>query len=112
VTQGGWVDLAIAAEAPDGKPVRVMVDDVPVLVVRAGESLFAIGDRCTHQGAELHRGVVKISGSVRTVTCPVHGSMFDLETGKVKRPPATKPVPVYDVKIENGRVFVRPRAGS
>ena len=89
--------------------MRVMLDDVPVLVVRAGEGLFAIGDRCTHQGAELHRGVIKISGSVRTVTCPAHGSMFDLETGKVMRPPATKPVPVYDVKVEDGRVYVRPR---
>jgi 3-phenylpropionate/trans-cinnamate dioxygenase ferredoxin subunit len=35
--------------------------------------------------------------------------MFDLETGKVMRPPATKPVPVYDVKIEDGRIYVRPR---
>ncbi len=86
-----------------------MVDGVPVLVVRAGEGLFATGDLCTHQGAELHRGVVKIAGSVRTVTCPAHGSMFNLETGKVMRPPATKPVPVYDVKIEDGRVYVRPR---
>nr|MBA3737703.1 nitrite reductase (NAD(P)H) small subunit [Actinomycetota bacterium] len=46
---------------------------------------------------------------VNTVTCPAHGSMFNLETGKTMRPPATKPVPVYDVKVEDGRVFVRPR---
>jgi nitrite reductase/ring-hydroxylating ferredoxin subunit len=110
MTQDGWADVAVPAEVPDGKPMRVMLDDVPVLVVRAGEGLFGIGDRCTHQGAELHRGVIKISGSVRTVTCPAHGSMFDLETGKVMRPPALKPVPVYDVKIEDGRVYVRPQA--
>jgi nitrite reductase/ring-hydroxylating ferredoxin subunit len=61
------------------------------------------------KGAGLDRGVVKIAGSVRTVTCPAHGSMFNLETGKAMRPPATKPVPVYDVKVEDGRVFVRPR---
>ena len=83
-----------------------------VLLVKAEDQVFAIGNQCTHQGAGLDRGVVKITGSVRTVTCPAHGSTFNLETGKVMRPPATKPVPVYDVKVEDGRVFVRPRAES
>jgi 3-phenylpropionate/trans-cinnamate dioxygenase ferredoxin subunit len=74
--------------------------------------VFAIANRCTHQGAPLDKGVVRIVGSQRTVTCPAHGSMFDLETGRVMRPPATKPVPVYDVKVEDGRVYVRPRDES
>ena len=72
--------------------------------------MFAISNQCTHQGAPLDKGVVKIAGSVHSVTCPAHGSTFDLENGKVMRPPAAKPVPVYDVKIEDGRVFVRPRS--
>lgn len=110
--QDDWADVAVIEEVPDGKPTRVMFRDVPVLVVRAGERFFAIGNQCTHQGAGLDRGVVKIAGSVRTVTCPAHGSMFNLETGKVMRPPATKPVPVYDVKIEGGRVYVRQREDS
>lgn len=83
-----------------------------MLIVRAGEEVVAVGNQCTHQGAGLDRGVIKIAGSVKTVTCPAHGSTFNLETGKVMRPPATKPVPVYDVKVEDGRVFVRPRAES
>ncbi len=109
MTEEGWEDVAAFAELPDGKSVRVSVNDVPVLLVRAGEEFFAVGNQCTHQGAALDRGVVKIAGSVKTVTCPAHGSTFNLETGKVMRPPATKPVPVYDVKVEDGRVFVRPR---
>jgi nitrite reductase/ring-hydroxylating ferredoxin subunit len=74
--------------------------------------------RCSRSGtsartrAGLDRGVVKIAGSVRTVTCPAHGSVFRLDDGKVMRPPATKPVPVYDVKVEDGRVFVRPRTDT
>ena len=100
-------------DALTGRGHSVVIDGQMVLLVRAGDQVFAVGDRCTHQGAELHRGVVKISGSVRTVTCPAHGSMFDLETGKVMRPPATTPpVPVYDVKVEDGRVSVRARAES
>lgn len=108
----GWVDVGSLQELTDRRPVRVTVGEESVLVVRANDEVFGIWDRCTHQGAELHLGVVKISGSVRTVTCPAHGSMFDLESGKVMRPPATKPVPVYDVKIQDGRVYVRPRDDS
>ena len=104
-----WVEVGPPEELTDRKPVRVTLREQLVLLVKADDDLFAIGNQCTHQGAGLDRGVVKIAGSVRTVTCPAHGSMFNLETGKAMRPPATKPVPVYDVKVEDGRVFVRPR---
>jgi nitrite reductase/ring-hydroxylating ferredoxin subunit len=105
-----WADVARIADLADRKPVRVAVDDSAVLLLRADEQVFAIGNQCTHQGAGLDRGVVRIAGSVRTVTCPAHGSTFRLDDGKVMRPPATKPIPVYDVKVEDGRVFVRLRA--
>jgi 3-phenylpropionate/trans-cinnamate dioxygenase ferredoxin component len=106
---GDWVAVAEVDDLIESKAIRVGVDGEAVFVVKAGDEVFAIGNQCTHQGAGLDRGVVKIAGSVRTVTCPAHGSTFNLETGKVMRPPATKPVPVYDVKVEDGRVFVRPR---
>jgi nitrite reductase/ring-hydroxylating ferredoxin subunit len=105
-----WNDLLSLEELLEGKPARVIVGEQHVLLLRLDHEVFAIGNQCTHQGAGLDRGVVKIAGSVRTVTCPAHGSVFRLDDGKVMRPPATKPVPVYDVKVEDGRVFVRPRA--
>ena len=105
-----WVDVAAESNLTDRKPVRVAVNGDAVLLLKADDLVSAIGNQCTHQGAGLDRGVIKIAGSVRTVTCPAHGSMFNLETGKPMRPPATKPVPVYEVKVEDGRVFVRPRA--
>jgi 3-phenylpropionate/trans-cinnamate dioxygenase ferredoxin component len=106
-----WVEVALP-EALTRKGRRIVVDGQAVFVLAAADQVFAIGADCTHQGAALDRGVIKIAGSVRTVTCPAHGSMFDLGTGKVMRPPASKPVPVYDVKVEDGLVFVRPRDGS
>jgi nitrite reductase/ring-hydroxylating ferredoxin subunit len=105
----GWTDVAENQALQERRPLRVLVEGVPVLILRADDDVFAIGNQCTHQGAALDRGVIRIAGSVKTVTCPAHGSMFRLEDGKVMRPPATKPVPVYDVKVEDGRVFVRPR---
>jgi nitrite reductase/ring-hydroxylating ferredoxin subunit len=107
-----WSDVCSLDELIDGKKLRVAVDDTAVLLLNSEDQVFAIGNQCTHQGAGLDRGVVKIAGSVRTVTCPAHGSTFRLDDGKVMRPPATKPVPVYDVKVEEGRVFVRPRVES
>ena len=112
VNTSPWSDVAVLAELPDRKPVRVAVSDSTVLLLRADDQVFAIGNQCTHQGAGLDRGVVKIAGSVRTVTCPAHGSVFRLDDGKVMRPPATNPVPTYDVKVEDGRILVRPRADS
>jgi nitrite reductase/ring-hydroxylating ferredoxin subunit len=107
-----WRDVVAIDELKEGRPSRAALDAEAVLLLRTGEHVFAIGNQCTHQGAGLDRGVIKIAGSVRTVTCPAHGSTFNLETGQVMRPPATKPVPVYDVKVEDGRVFVRPRDES
>lgn len=107
-----WTDVAAESELTERKPIRVAREDSAVLLLKADDQVFAIGNQCTHQGAGLDKGVVKIAGSVRTVTCPAHGSTFRLEDGKVMRPPASKPVPVYDVKVEEGRVFVRPRTES
>jgi nitrite reductase/ring-hydroxylating ferredoxin subunit len=107
-----WVDVAPESDLTDRKPVRVAFNGDAALLLKADDQVFAVGNQCTHQGAGLDKGVVKMAGSVKTVTCPAHGSMFNLETGRPMRPPATKPVPVYDVKVEDGRVFVRPRAES
>jgi nitrite reductase/ring-hydroxylating ferredoxin subunit len=104
-----WIEVALEGDLVNGRPMRVNSEDEPVLVLRAGKDVFAIGNQCTHQGAALDRGVVRLSGSLRTVTCPAHGSMFRLEDGKVMRPPATRAVPAYEVKTDDGRVFVRRR---
>lgn len=109
VTSASWEKVASLQDLDQAKPLRAIENGHPILLVRAGKDVYAVGDLCTHQGAALDRGVVRIAGSVRTVTCPAHGSMFRLDDGKVLRPPATKPVPVYDVKVEDGRVFVGPR---
>jgi nitrite reductase/ring-hydroxylating ferredoxin subunit len=106
---GDWVDVAGVENLPERRAHRADVGGQALFLLRTDGEFFAIGNQCTHQGAGLDRGVVKIAGSVRTVTCPAHGSVFRLDDGKVMRPPATKPVPVYDVKIEDGRVFVRSR---
>jgi nitrite reductase/ring-hydroxylating ferredoxin subunit len=104
-----WIEVAPSGELMDRKPIRVSMNDETVLLLKVDDHVFAIGNQCSHQGAGLDRGVVKLAGSVKTVTCPTHGSMFDLETGKVMRPPATKPVQAYDAKVEDGQILLRRR---
>ena len=91
------------------RATHIVLDDGTVLLYRTAERIYAIGNRCTHQGAPLDRGPVRVGGSTATVTCPAHGSMFRLEDGVVVRGPAHEPVPAYDVRITSGTVEIRRR---
>jgi nitrite reductase/ring-hydroxylating ferredoxin subunit len=103
----GWVDAIAFDELRDGRATRIGLDGEVVLLYRNGDDLFAIGNRCTHQGAPLDKGVVRVAGSQRTVTCPAHGSMFSLVDGSVVRGPAHAPVPACDVQVVAGMVRLR-----
>lgn len=109
VENGGWVAVLPVTDLADRKPVKVDVDGSAVLLVRNGEALFAIGNRCPHQGAPLHKGMVRFGGSLRTVQCPLHGSTFDLADGRVLRGPATEPARTYETRVTEGVVEIRPR---
>ena len=110
MSEEDWIAALPLDELPDAKPTRVNVEGADVLLVRDGARLFAIANRCTHQGAPLHKGPARFSGSLATVTCPVHGSQFALETGKVLRGPAMAPVSAYDVRVNGDVVQIRDKA--
>lgn len=98
-----WTAAADASLLPESRPVRVVVDDTPVLLLREGEQIYAIHDRCSHRGCSLSEG--KIEGD--QVVCACHGSRFDLRDGAVKGGPATSAQPSFQVRLEDGRVEVR-----
>ena len=100
----GWRPVIASDDLPESRGTRVMFDDAPVLLYRAGDRIYAIGARCTHQGAPLERGPIKVGGSLATVTCQAHGSMFRLDDGSVMRGPATEPVPAYHVRVSSGNI--------
>jgi nitrite reductase/ring-hydroxylating ferredoxin subunit len=87
-----------------GTAVRVKVDGIDVAVFNVGGLLFGIEARCTHVGGPLDRGPV--SGT--DVTCPWHGSQFDLRTGAVVRGPASRPVRAYRVSADGDTLEVSP----
>ena len=106
--EDAWRVVMPLEQLPDGRPVRVEADGEAVLLVREGERLLAIGNRCSHQGAPLNKGPVRL-GSLSHVTCPAHGSMFNLADGTVLRGPATDALPAYDARVNDGIVEIRRR---
>jgi nitrite reductase/ring-hydroxylating ferredoxin subunit len=100
-----FVRVASTSEIPEGKMRKVIVSSQQVLVVNVKGKYYAIGNVCTHLGGPLDRGILE----GQEVQCPLHGSHFDVTTGQVKRGPATRPEPVYDIKVEAGSILVRPK---
>jgi 3-phenylpropionate/trans-cinnamate dioxygenase ferredoxin subunit len=85
--------------------VKIEIDGVAIALVRdAAGDVFAIGDTCTHGDISLSEGFVE----GQTLECWAHGSMFSLTTGKPTSLPAYDPVPVYNVELIDGFVFVDP----
>ena len=89
-------------EVPEVGAKRVLLGTVPVAVVRSDGEVYAIYDVCSHEDVPLSEGEVD-DGEIE---CWLHGSRFDLHTGRPTGLPATKPVPVYPVKIDGDDVLV------
>jgi nitrite reductase/ring-hydroxylating ferredoxin subunit len=87
---------------PPGRAVRVTVEGRPIAVFNLGPTLAAVDADCTHVRGPLEKGPVE--GNV--VTCPWHGSQFDLLTGAVRRGPAARPVKKYPVRVENQKLVI------
>ncbi|WP_377268907.1 bifunctional 3-phenylpropionate/cinnamic acid dioxygenase ferredoxin subunit [Peterkaempfera sp. SMS 1(5)a] len=98
----GFVRVCALSDLDEDSPKRVEIDGVPVAVVRTEGEVFAINDICSHANVSLSEGEVEDC----QIECWLHGSSFDLRTGKPSGLPATKPVPVYPVKTEGDEVFV------
>jgi 3-phenylpropionate/trans-cinnamate dioxygenase ferredoxin subunit len=99
----GFVRVCAAAEIPRGAVVSAEVNDTPLAIVHSDDGEFyASYDECSHAQVPLSEG--EVEGC--TLECWLHGSRFDLRTGKPTGPPATEPVPVYPIEIADGDVYV------
>ncbi len=91
-------------ELETGTAKRFDVDGTPVAVVRIDDEVFAIGDICSHANVSLSDGEVWCE--TKQLECPRHSSAFSLVTGVPETLPATQPVPVYVVRVVDGKVDV------
>jgi 3-phenylpropionate/trans-cinnamate dioxygenase ferredoxin subunit len=102
---GDFVDVAAAADRPEGGMQVVAHDGEEVLLLRHAGRVHAVGAWCTHEDAEMELGWVK-EGCIH---CPLHGSYFALDTGRVLEEPAEEDLPVWSVREEAGRILLGPR---
>lgn len=96
--------ICSVTDLADGEVRRFDLGSVAVAVARIGDDWYAIGDRCTHQDVSLADG--ELHAADRSLECPKHGSCFSLEDGAPSSLPATKPVPSFLVRIDDGDVYL------
>ena len=100
-----YTDVASVDQLRDGEMVKVELDGRPIVLLKHGDGTHAFEGTCPHFGCGLWEG--KLQG--HTLTCPCHGSQFNVTDGSLLHGPATAPVPSYDVRTREGRVEVRLR---
>lgn len=96
-------ELACApTDVPHDEALGVTIGDLDVAIARDGDEFFALHDLCSHAAVNLSEGEV---GDC-TVECWLHGSRFDLRTGKPTGLPATEPVATFAVEVRDDGVYV------
>jgi 3-phenylpropionate/trans-cinnamate dioxygenase ferredoxin subunit len=93
---GEFITVGPESDVNEGEMKAFKVAGLNIAVARVGERLHAFGNTCTHRQCPLSKGELEEA----TVTCPCHGSQFDVTTGDVIRGPAEDPVPSYPVRLE------------
>ncbi|TQK70991.1 MULTISPECIES: non-heme iron oxygenase ferredoxin subunit [unclassified Nocardioides] len=90
------------ADVPADEALAVTVDRYDVAIARDGDEVFALQDLCSHAAVQLSEGEVADC----TIECWLHGSTFDLRTGKPTSLPATEPVATFPVEVRDGDIYV------
>jgi 3-phenylpropionate/trans-cinnamate dioxygenase ferredoxin subunit len=98
------VRVCSTGDVAPGEARRYDVDGHRLCVVRLGDDWYVIGDECSHADYSLSEGDVWVDEC--EIECPKHGSTFSLATGEPQTLPATRPVPVYGVRVDGDDVMV------
>ncbi len=97
-----FVEIARTDEIAPGKAKMVEVEGRKIALFNLEGSYWAIDDTCTHRGGPLSAGEVERE----VVTCPWHGSRFNIKTGEVLISPAIEGVKSYEVQVEGSIIMI------
>jgi nitrite reductase/ring-hydroxylating ferredoxin subunit len=98
-----WTDVLADGALAEGALARAEVAGEAIVLARVRGQVYALGDTCAHRSGSLAAG--ELAGDC--VQCPLHGSRFRLSDGAVERGPSAYPQPIYDVRVQEGRIGVR-----
>jgi nitrite reductase/ring-hydroxylating ferredoxin subunit len=99
----GYVRIATTTEIRPGKMKRFDIDGHAILVANVDGRYYAVDDACTHEDASLASGSLK--GEL--VKCPLHGSRFNVISGKVLDDPADRDLQTYPVRVDGDDLLVK-----
>ena len=97
-----WIKACNLDQVSDGTLFGFTHDDKKILLANLKGKIFATDQICTHAEADLTTGFLTDEG----VRCPLHLSVFNLESGEPQNPPAETPLNTYNVKIEQNEIYV------
>jgi nitrite reductase/ring-hydroxylating ferredoxin subunit len=98
-----WTSVADEASVKESEPLLVKTADVEIVLVRERGSLYALLERCAHQGGPLHEGRLEDG----CIVCPWHSSRYRLSDGAALSGPTAHPQPALQVRVRDGKVEVR-----
>jgi 3-phenylpropionate/trans-cinnamate dioxygenase ferredoxin component len=99
-----WIKVCEEKSLKNGDLLDFDFEDKQIMVAKAKNKLYALDRICTHAYADLTTGFM--NEDEKTVTCPLHMSMFKLEDGSPQNLPAEQPLKKYDVEVRDGWVHV------
>ena len=99
--KGGWQEVAPVDSFTVSREVHI--GQHRYTLFKLNDGIYCTQGSCSHEHSPLCEGIV-MDGEV---FCAKHGSRFDIKTGRVINPPATEPLKIYDVKVEDGRVIIK-----
>lgn len=98
-----WVRACGIEEVPVGELKAIQTDTERIVVANVDGDLYALEDQCSHQDLPLSAG--ELEGT--SLECIFHGAKFDVCTGRAIQLPAVRPVRTFDVRVEEGAVYLR-----
>ena len=97
-----WINACNLDQVPDGQLFGFVHDNKKILLANIKGKIHATDLICTHADADLSTGFLSDEG----VRCPLHLSVFNLDNGEPQNLPAEKPLNVYNVKIDDNKIYV------
>ncbi|WP_420544886.1 Rieske (2Fe-2S) protein [Nitrosopumilus sp.] len=97
-----WVEACNLDQVKEGQLFGLTCNDKKILLANLKGTIHATDLICTHADADLSTGFLSDEG----VRCPLHLSVFNLESGEPQNLPAEEPVKVYNVKIDDNKIYV------
>lgn len=100
-----WVKVCNRDMLSNGELLEFNHNDKKILVTKIQDNIYTTDRICTHEYADLTTGF--LNEEEKTVTCPLHFSIFSLEDGKPQNPPALLPLKIYENKTEDNFIYVK-----